>query len=60
MKSGQFLGSHFDEDRHSIHSYASSVSSFSGKGSSSRSSAKVNLVEYFVVVLSIALEVRLT
>ncbi|XP_074615427.1 whirlin-like isoform X1 [Acropora palmata] len=43
MKSGQFLGSHFDEDRHSIHSYASSVSSFSGKGSSSRSSAKGSL-----------------
>jgi len=42
MKSRQFFGRHVDDDRHSIHSYTSSVSSFSGKGSSSRSSAKVS------------------
>ncbi|XP_068723891.1 whirlin-like isoform X1 [Montipora capricornis] len=40
MKSGQFLGSYLDDDQHSIHSHVSSVSSLSGKGSSSRSSAK--------------------
>ncbi|XP_022783817.1 uncharacterized protein LOC111324505 isoform X3 [Stylophora pistillata] len=39
MKSRQFFGSHMSDDRHSIHSYASSVSSFSGKGSSSSHSS---------------------
>ncbi|XP_078381387.1 uncharacterized protein LOC144664126 isoform X3 [Oculina patagonica] len=44
MKSRQFFGDHIADDRQSVHSYASSVSSFSGKGSSSsRSSAKGSL-----------------
>lgn len=44
MKSRQFFGNHVADDRQSIHSYASSVSSYSGKGSSSsRSSARGSL-----------------
>lgn len=60
QQSRQFLGSHLDDDRHSLYSNASSVSSFSGKESSSKSSAKVSArkrVQGKLVIHPLALEI---
>lgn len=60
QQSRQFLGSHLDDDRHSLYSNASSVSSFSGKESSSKSSAKVSArkrVQGKLVIYPLALEI---
>lgn len=59
-QSRQFFGDYLDDDRHSVHSFVSSVSSFSGKGSSSRSSLKVSALKFVKKTLHILLNARIT